>query len=71
MHMVIYLTALLGIAEGILLSRLHEYFCRARLRRWHEESGKPDEEIICENAMIVWDGENIAWYDKDKYRRRR
>ena len=69
MHIVIVFTALLGIAEGILISRLREYFFRARLRRWHERSGKPDETVVCENAMVVWDGKNIAWYDKDKCRR--
>ena len=58
--------ALLSIFEGYLIAVFRECYRRETLRRYHEETGKPDEEIVCENAMVVFDGKEISWYDKDK-----
>ena len=63
--------ALLGIVEGLLIAACRERYKRDKLRRFQDETGKADEEIVCENAMVVWDGREISWYDKDKYMKRR
>ena len=56
----------LGAVEGLLTADLVERYRNYRLRRYHEERGKADEEIVCENAMVVFDGREVSWYDKDK-----
>lgn len=62
----IIIIMLLSIFEGYLIAVFRECYRRETLRRYHEETGKPDEEIVCENAMVVFDGKEISWYDKDK-----
>lgn len=59
--------ALLGIVEGLLIAACRERYKRDKLRRFQDETGKADEEIVCENAMVVWDGREISWYDKDEF----
>lgn len=57
---------LLGILEGYLIAECRECYRRDKLRQFQEDTGKPNEEIVCEDAMVVWDGKEISWYDKDK-----
>lgn len=66
MTVIIIIIMLLSIFEGYLIAVFRECYRRDKLRQYHEETGKPNEKIVCENAMVVFDGKEISWYDKDK-----
>ena len=56
----------LAIIEGVLIDRMIEYRKRNKVLRYHEKRGKLEEEIVCMNAIVVFNGSDVSWYDKDK-----
>lgn len=56
----------LSVVEGILIDRMIEYRKRYRILLYQDERGKPNEIIVCMNAIVVFDGREASWYDKDK-----
>lgn len=56
----------LAIIEGVLIDRMIEYRKRCKVLQYHEERGKLEEEIVCMNAIAVFNGSDVSWYDKDK-----
>lgn len=56
----------LSVIEGILIDRMIEYRKRNRILRYQDKRGKPNEKIVCMNAIVVFDGREVFWYDKDK-----
>lgn len=56
----------LAVVEGILIDRMIEYRKRNRILRYQEKREKPNEIIVCMNAIVVFDGREVSWYDKDK-----
>lgn len=56
----------LAVFEGILIDRMIENRKRYRILLYQYERGKPNEEIVCMNAIVVFDGREVSWYDKDK-----
>lgn len=56
----------LAVVEGILIDRMIEYRKRNRILRYQDKREKPNEIIVCMNAIVVFDGREVSWYDKDK-----
>lgn len=56
----------LAVVEGILIDRMIEYRKRNLILLYQDARGKPNEIIVCMNAIVVFDGREVSWYDKDK-----
>ena len=66
MVIAILLIIALSVIEGILIDRMIEYRKRNRILRYQDKREKPNEIIVCMNAIVVFDGREVSWYDKDK-----
>lgn len=66
MVIAILLIIALAVVEGILIDRMIEYRKRNRILRYQDKREKPNEIIVCMNAIVVFDGREVSWYDKDK-----